>query len=221
MNYEALYARLVHHARNRPLPEVVERHHVHPRCLGGTDDEGNIVTFTPREHFLAHRFLVRIHPLSLKLAYAVARMSDYARYNSRSYAKAREQYRRLNSQPNVIRHGPISAARTSQKLRDANLGKRYSPEVNASKGRPGVPQGKRTNPETLARLSRAAKGRKAWNKGLASDMAGKSYDELFGTEKAEAIKAKQRAAANARPPMSEEVKARIRASVLRRNKEAA
>jgi hypothetical protein len=37
----------------------LERHHIRPKCLGGTNAKENLVYLTPREHFLAHLLLVR------------------------------------------------------------------------------------------------------------------------------------------------------------------
>lgn len=58
-------------ARERNLEGYVERHHIVPRCLGGTDDVMNIVRLTPEEHYLAHQLLVKMYPGNLKLASAV------------------------------------------------------------------------------------------------------------------------------------------------------
>jgi hypothetical protein len=38
-----------------------ERHHIQPKCLGGTDDHKNLVRLTAREHFVVHHLLTKIH----------------------------------------------------------------------------------------------------------------------------------------------------------------
>lgn len=41
-------------------PDIyTERHHIVPVCMGGPDDSTNLVRFTAREHFVAHRLLER------------------------------------------------------------------------------------------------------------------------------------------------------------------
>lgn len=75
MNYESHYLLLVERAKNRPSPVVFERHHIVPRCMGGTDDKINLVDLTPEEHFLAHQLLVKIHPSVEGLAYACMKMA--------------------------------------------------------------------------------------------------------------------------------------------------
>lgn len=39
-----------------------EKHHIVPKCLGGTNDKTNLVLLTPEEHYLAHQLLVKIYP---------------------------------------------------------------------------------------------------------------------------------------------------------------
>lgn len=35
--------------------EYHERHHITPRCMGGTDDNDNLIDLFAREHFEAHK----------------------------------------------------------------------------------------------------------------------------------------------------------------------
>lgn len=62
MNYFLIYERLIAKARVRVCPDgYVERHHVLPKALGGSDDSSNLVALTAKEHFLAHVLLAKIH----------------------------------------------------------------------------------------------------------------------------------------------------------------
>jgi hypothetical protein len=74
MNYQRIYDSLINRAKERELEGYVERHHVVPRCIGGSDDEENIVSLTPEEHFVAHILLVKIHPEHPKLIFAANMM---------------------------------------------------------------------------------------------------------------------------------------------------
>ena len=56
--------------------EYSERHHIIPRCLGGTDDENNLIYLTYREHFIAHKLLADENPEVTGLFYALFRMCD-------------------------------------------------------------------------------------------------------------------------------------------------
>jgi hypothetical protein len=62
MNYFLVYQKLIAKAKARVCPEgYVERHHILPRALGGTDDSSNLVALTAKEHFVAHVLLAKIH----------------------------------------------------------------------------------------------------------------------------------------------------------------
>jgi len=94
MNYVAIYDRLIIRAKSRKLDSYTERHHVIPRCLGGSDDETNLVDLTAREHYVAHQLLVRIHPNNIGLIAACFLMCDNSnrRMTNRIYGWMRERF---------------------------------------------------------------------------------------------------------------------------------
>ena len=49
MNYQRIYDQIIERARTRQLEGYVEKHHIVPRCLGGTNNTENIVQLTARE----------------------------------------------------------------------------------------------------------------------------------------------------------------------------
>lgn len=82
MNYRAIYEKLVSRAQLRVKPKgYVEKHHVLPKCLGGTDEKENIAVLTPEEHYLAHQLLVKMYPGDYRLTYAALRMSVHPNGN--------------------------------------------------------------------------------------------------------------------------------------------
>lgn len=106
MNYLRIHDAIISRARTRVLSGYKERHHVIPRCLGGTDDSDNIVELTAREHFIVHKLLCEIHPTENKLVYAYWMMSnkissdkherDYI-VTSRDYDNARKLFSETSS----------------------------------------------------------------------------------------------------------------------------
>ena len=74
MQYQRIYTNIVERAKSRQLEGYCEKHHIIPRCLGGTDDEDNLVKLTYREHFLCHKLLCKMYPGNLKLVYAISFM---------------------------------------------------------------------------------------------------------------------------------------------------
>ena len=74
MNYQKIYNQLIERGKVRNFTnrkvQYFEKHHIIPHCLGGSDDDSNLVNLTAREHFLAHWLLHRIYPDNYKLACA-------------------------------------------------------------------------------------------------------------------------------------------------------
>ena len=74
MNYQRIYDLLIDRARNRILDSYKERHHIIPRCVGGSDDPKNLVDLTAEEHYIAHQLLVRIYNNNHALVQAAVMM---------------------------------------------------------------------------------------------------------------------------------------------------
>lgn len=91
MNYKKIYQGLVERATSRPEPTFFEKHHVIPKCLGGTDNDENLVKLTPEEHYVAHQLLVKIHPDNDSLVYA-AQMMVPNRPNNKMYGWVRKKF---------------------------------------------------------------------------------------------------------------------------------
>lgn len=74
MNYSKIYQNIIDRAKNRIPEGYVERHHIIPRCLGGSDDKDNLVALYPEEHFLCHILLLKMYPNKSNLILAVNKM---------------------------------------------------------------------------------------------------------------------------------------------------
>lgn len=98
--YSRIYFAIIEHARTNTLDGYVEKHHIIPRCLGGTDISSNLVDLTPRQHFICHFLLPKMvsdNNHYMKLLNACMMMSSNpngnARYmNSRLYAYYRTKF---------------------------------------------------------------------------------------------------------------------------------
>lgn len=89
--------------------EYSERHHVIPRCLGGSDDEDNLIYLTYREHFIAHKLLMEENPNNRDLILAVHLMSfnEEREVTPEEYAEARKRFsdsQRGNTFGSLCRH---------------------------------------------------------------------------------------------------------------------
>ena len=75
MDYKKIYESLIDKRRKHPIAEgYSEKHHVIPRCLGGSNAKDNIVRLTAREHYIAHLLLVHVYP-GPKMLFAIRSMS--------------------------------------------------------------------------------------------------------------------------------------------------
>ena len=48
-------------AKSKPGTTPIEKHHIVPKALGGTNDPSNLAWLTPREHYICHVLLVKMH----------------------------------------------------------------------------------------------------------------------------------------------------------------
>ena len=142
MNYQKIYNNLINRATRRISEGYVEKHHIVPRCLGGTDAKENIVSLYPEEHYLAHLLLCKVNKGNSKLLYAAMNMTsgsmiNNGKRNNKAYGWLRRQYAESMS-------GNNNPAR-----RNSNLQK------EAAKKRVG----QKRSEETKVRMSAAQKGR--------------------------------------------------------------
>ena len=73
MNYLKIYNDLMLSRQSLREPKKTigfELHHIIPKCLGGTDNDENLVLLTFKEHYVAHHLLTKIHSNEPKIHYA-------------------------------------------------------------------------------------------------------------------------------------------------------
>lgn len=100
MDHEKIYKRLCDSRKYRGVSKGVgyELHHVVPRSMGGSDDHGNLVKLTPREHLIAHILLEKFtrggsnHIKMLKALNFMVNNNKYPIRNGSDYARIRGDY---------------------------------------------------------------------------------------------------------------------------------
>ena len=95
MNYKKHYNLLVERAKTRVIEGYTEKHHIIPKCMGGTDDASNLVKLTAEEHYVAHLLLVKMYPNKGKLIYAANMMTVDAhggRSSNKRYKWVKEKW---------------------------------------------------------------------------------------------------------------------------------
>lgn len=95
MNYKKHYDLLIEQAKTRQLTGYVERHHIVPKCIGGTNEKSNLVELTPEAHYVAHQLLVKMYPEIDSLVYAANKMtvsSKTVKRNNKRYGWLKRRY---------------------------------------------------------------------------------------------------------------------------------
>lgn len=117
--------------------EYHERHHIIPKCCGGSDNEENLIDLFAREHFIAHKLLAEENPAnhSLQVAYAamafmhngcearyILHPEEYEVVRKSFSASLKNRYKDITQHPSYGKH--ISQRRKSI-ISQANKGNKY------------------------------------------------------------------------------------------------
>lgn len=167
--YLDVYNNIIDRAKSRKKIDVyTEKHHILPRSLGGTNDLDNLVHLTGREHFIAHRLLVKITKGDdqNKMIFALNSMMNrynktMKRYtpNSRVYEylriKLSEAHKRIGRTEE--HKAAISKAHTGKIVSD-DTRRRQSEAIKAAGPAGGAIKGSIRTVSTREAISKARKG---------------------------------------------------------------
>jgi len=120
LNYKRHYDLLILKSQNRKIADVIEKHHILPKSLGGSDTKENIAYLTPKEHYVAHHLLWKIHRnremhfAFWLLATKCSNRKEKGSYNvnSRTYQLLREQH---SKEVSKIHTGKVRSDETKNK----------------------------------------------------------------------------------------------------------
>lgn len=105
----------------------LEKHHIIPKSLGGSDSKNNLVVFTPREHCLAHMLLAKMYTGSSKAKMITAISSMMQLRNKNRSSITTKDYDRLKRAHSIATMDPEYRAYRSELTR-----KQWTPERRAS-----------------------------------------------------------------------------------------
>jgi hypothetical protein len=100
MNYQRIYDQLIEKARSEnriklkkddPNYIYYEKHHIIPKCMNGTNEENNLVLLRAREHYIAHKLLIKIYPKIKGLVYSLRYMM-FGKKNKRKLKLSSKDY---------------------------------------------------------------------------------------------------------------------------------
>lgn len=182
MNYSRIYDSIIE-SRNSLKEErkslkkqklqYFERHHIIPKCMGGTNVDSNLILLTAKEHYICHHLLYLIYR-DQKLALAWIRLSrsfgkgknGSYRISARTYQELKELHVFFNKREYSAEHrAKISAANRGRKRSDefkekvskANKGKIVSKETREKMRISSL--GKFHTVETKEKISEAGRNR--------------------------------------------------------------
>lgn len=181
MDYQKHYDLLIERAKTRNISVYTEKHHIIPRCMGGSDEPENIVCLTAEEHYLAHQLLVKMYPTNGKLIYACKMMSMASRFHSgrmtsRIYGWIREIVAEQNRINSIGTKHPPRSEEWKRKRRESIKGKPLSEahKKRISEGMTGI---KRSD-EFKQKMSRVASNRsKEHRDNLSASLTGRIISE--------------------------------------------
>lgn len=168
MNYAKHYETLIDKHGSKAKPDTYsELHHILPKCLGGGEEESNLVYLSAEAHYVAHQLLVKINPEHYGVSYAAMLMTRIGRGkgNGRAcnkyYAWLKKRFSKLQSmimKEWLKENGNPSTRADVKKLRSAA----WSGENNPCYGKPNwkaieaaskVTKGKKLKPEHATKVS--------------------------------------------------------------------
>lgn len=166
MNYKIVYDKIIARAKQRVIKGYKERHHIVPRCIGGSNDKDNIVELTAREHFLCHWLLHEMHPDNPGLFYAFSMMSIIPKENGNRYKPSSRiyEYCRMKMKEKIM------SEETKAKISNSHKGKILSQEHKdklsiAKIGKPGANKGRQFSESHRNNISNSRIGEKNWRYG--------------------------------------------------------
>lgn len=107
MNYEKIYNSIIENAKKEIRSKKIsyyERHHIIPRCMGGSNEATNLVLLTAKEHFVCHHLLCKMYKHK-SLYFAFWAMCNQLagdcqrkyKISARTYQEAKENFAIVNS----------------------------------------------------------------------------------------------------------------------------
>lgn len=178
--YTRCYNNIIKRAQTRTLTGYIEKHHIIPKSLGGSNANNNLASLTPREHFICHLLLTKMTKESdkQKMVFGLWRMAvpteNRYKITARQYEKIREEFCKINS----IRHKGKKNSQQSLDKRRATMMERYGTmktfsagdHTDITKERIGYKNsGRKDTPETLLKKKVAHQGSKNGSAKLTED----------------------------------------------------
>lgn len=104
--YTSLYFKIIERAKQRnhikKPRDGYQKHHIIPRCIGGTNETDNLVVLTYKEHRVCHCLLIKMQftkNAEIKMRHAYGFFNKNSRYNGPRYKSGKDN---IFSTPEII-----------------------------------------------------------------------------------------------------------------------
>ena len=170
-----------------------EKHHILPKCMGGSDDKSNIVLMPVRYHIMAHYILTFIYPDNKEICIAIGliincRNLHLKKFSTRTLSDIRILSREAQSKLMTGRKNPHKGVprseETKRKIGDSelgekhhNFGKLYDNELKEKLS--NSHKGLKISEETKQKLSMISKGRKKPKNKYINTLTGEIFNTMI------------------------------------------
>jgi len=168
--------------------EYHERHHIIPKCMGGTNDESNLIDLFAREHFEAHKILAQENPNNDSLIYAWSCMAFVKGDNQQRYELSPEEYEEVKAALSQTMREREITEETLENMRKAARERSNNPifierQSRAQKKRLSIPEnnpmfGKHHTEESRKKIGEATRDRAIntdWCKKISDAVKGEKH----------------------------------------------
>jgi len=169
--YEKWYNSIITIAKNRITEGYIEKHHVIPKSLGGSNDKENLVDLTAREHFICHWLLVKIHSgeAKSKMIYALNGMKRNGKFTQRYETKITSRvYENLKKEFSIVHsatmkgrpaHNKGVPATEEQREKNRQAALTRKPQTKEQREKQAQKtRGQKRTPEQIARMKASMLG---------------------------------------------------------------
>jgi hypothetical protein len=185
--YTTYYFRIVGNAVNRVVEGYTEEHHIIPQSMGGSDSTDNLVRLTGHEHFVCHLLLTKMldGPLKHKAVKAAKMMATVVGPGQQRYKVTGRTYEFLKQQVVQVSEETRKKMGVSQKKRFATSSGTFKNKTHTEDTKQKMRKPK--TEEQKIKQSLTMKGRFT---GRIPHNKGKTFEELYGSERAAELKEK-------------------------------
>ena len=106
--------------------QYYETHHILPKCLGGNNEEENLIDLFAYEHFIAHKLLALENPDNNSLVFAWTCMAFPKNGAQNRYELTPEEYQEARQAISKVMSSRIVPESTRKKISESKKGKPLS-----------------------------------------------------------------------------------------------